>query len=105
MSARSLLVKRLPCLACEWEGFSQPLPTESHHLNTGGLAGQKRRGDEYQIPLCSWHHRGEILDGTRAKDMTMMYGPSLARQSKMFRLRYGTDQELLAKTNAKLEVA
>lgn len=102
MSARSLLVRQLECIACSIEGVAQPFPTESHHLNAGGHAGQKRRGDEFQIPLDAWHHRGQLLPGMGLDAMTHKYGPSLATDSRQFRFSYGTDDQLLALTNRKL---
>ena len=102
MSAHSLQVKRLPCLACEIEDVAQPNPTEAHHLNEGGRAGQKRRGDEFQIPLCQWHHRGVRPVGMSREVMTHLYGPSLALDSKQFRFAYGDDDSLLAITKHKL---
>lgn len=102
MSANSLQVKRLPCLACEIEDVSQPNKTEAHHLNEGGHAGQKRRGDEFQIPLCQWHHRGVRPVGMSREVMTHLYGPSLALDSKQFRFAYGDDDSLLAITKHKL---
>jgi hypothetical protein len=80
------------CVACRKEGFPN-FHYEVHHLNVGGKAGQKRRGHDFTIPLCEWHHRGI---GPCDEDI---YGPSLAKQSKAFRARYGTDDDLLAYTN------
>ena len=94
MSARSLLVKSLPCTACEMDGFPQQSPTEEHHLNQFGLAGKKRLGDDYSIPLCAGHHRGIL---------PLPHGPSLARSSRLFRMTYGNDDVLLAITNDKLK--
>ncbi len=102
MSARSMLVKQLPCCACEIEDVHQPNPTEAHHLNLGGHAGQKRLGDKYQIPLCQWHHRSARPVGMTIDAMTGLYGPSLATDSRQFRFAYGTDDVLLAATNHKL---
>lgn len=102
MSARSPLVRMLPCIACSIEGVPQPFRTESHHLNAGGHAGQKRRGDEYQIPLEAWHHRGQLLPGMTRDQMTHRFGPSLVHDSKQFRFAYGSDDQLLALTNTKL---
>lgn len=98
MSARSLQVKSLPCIACHLDAIPQCTPTEEHHLNLGGKAGQKRLGDEYSIPLCAWHHRGDIGKRT-VRDMNWTYGPSLARASRMFREQYGGDMRLLELTN------
>lgn len=102
MSAHSLQVKRLRCLACEIEDVSQPNKTEAHHLNEGGHAGQKRRGDEFQIPLCQWHHRGVAPRGMNREVMTHLYGPSLAHDSKQFHFSYGRDDDLWATTQSKL---
>lgn len=102
VSERSKLVKMLPCIACEQEGVQQPSPTEAHHLNLGGKAGQKRLGDDFQIPLCAWHHRGEPPRNVTTSESTYTFGPSLARDSKMFRFTYGQDSQLLALTIEKL---
>lgn len=72
---------------------------ELHHLNGGGHHGQKRRGDDFTIPLCVWHHRGLGI----AKLMTAVHGPSWAKGSKPFRAVYGTDDELLALVNSLIE--
>jgi len=72
---------------------------EIHHLNGGGHHGQKRRGDEYTIPLGPWHHRGI----GNAADLTKRGGPSWAKGSKPFREVYGTDAELLALVNELIE--
>lgn len=102
MSAQSMLVKQLECLPCEIEDVDQPFPTESHHLNLGGNAGQVRRGDEFQIPCCGWHHRGLLKPRMSRDGMTHIYGPSLAVDSRQFRLAYGDDDSLLAITKMKL---
>ncbi len=102
MSAHSLQVKRLRCLACEIEDMPQPNSTEAHHQNAGGHAGQKRLGDEYQVPLCGWHHRGVRPVGMSIDAMTRLYGPSLALDSKQFRFAYGSDSHQLAMTRFKL---
>lgn len=104
MSSRSPLILAMPCIACEKEKMAQPSRTEEHHLNTGGRAGQKRRGDDYSIPLCGWHHRGAISPGRTASWMAYFFGPSLARSSKRFRDRYGTDDELLEIVNSRLDM-
>jgi hypothetical protein len=104
VSARSPLVRALPCIACTIEGLPEQCgPTEEHHLNLDGHAGQKRLGDEYSIPLGRYHHRGEPPPGMTAVDAAIKYGPSLARQSRQFRAQYGVDSELLRRTNELLE--
>jgi hypothetical protein len=92
----------LRCLPCEIEDVQQPFPTTEHHLNLGGNAGQKRRGDDYSIPACEWHHQGKLLPGMTRDAMCHLYGPSLAVNSRQFRFAYGSDDSLLQITNAKL---
>lgn len=95
MSKRSPLILALPCIACIIEDCEQPNRTEEHHLNLGGNAGQKRRGDEFSIPLCGWHHRAEPIHDLSKSQMTSACGPSLASNSKDFRAAYGSDDSLL----------
>jgi hypothetical protein len=96
-------LKELGCIACWYERLARPPgPPEIHHLNLGGKAGQKRRGDEFTIPLCAWHHQGRLLPGRTSIDMFALFGPSLARQSRAFRERYGTDDELLSLVNRRI---
>lgn len=100
---RLAAVRAMPCIACQIFGvYNQPFPTEVHHQNLGGKAGQRRLGHMNSVPLCSWHHVGTVTPGVNSITMNALYGPSLARQSKRFRERYGTDDELLARVNALL---
>lgn len=95
-------VKRLGCCAC-WQ-LGQFSPSEVHHLNLGGKAGQKRRGHEFTIPLCPWHHRGDFSAfGSRAI-AERLAGPSFALQSRLFRERFGDDEFLLGLTNDALQI-
>lgn len=102
MSARTPLIHALPCVACVMQNCIQPNRSEEHHLNLDGHAGQKRRGDEYSIPLCGWHHRGEAPIHVTKSGAGLIYGPSLALTSRLFRQRYGSDDALLARTNAQI---
>lgn len=82
----------LGCIACRMlrvNGRS----AEIHHL----LSGNKRRGHEYTIPLCGYHHRG-VTNLSKAQALDA-YGPSLADGSKPFHERFGSDEFLLDKTN------
>ena len=84
------------CICCKAEGLYR-VPVEAHHL----LSGNRRRGHQFSLPLCRWHHRGETM---LTKDQaTQTWGPSLADGSKPFHERYGSDDELLAKTNELLK--
>jgi hypothetical protein len=96
--ARFEKLKRLGCIACHKEDRHAVI-CEIHHLNLGGRAGQKRRGHSFTIPLCAWHHRGAAMPGYYYEALPIALGPSLAKQSKLFHLQYGTDDELLAEVN------
>lgn len=97
-------IKEIGCVACKSFGFySAP---DVHHLNTGGHAGHKRRGDECTIGLCPWHHRGIVPDRFEHAGGARMYlGPSLALLPNKFREVFGSDDELLAKQNRLIEKA
>lgn len=81
---------------------TQPNRTEEHHLNLGGMAGQQRRGDDFSVPLCEYHHRAAPITGWSYSEMRKLFGPSLAKESKAFRETYGSDDDLLLDTNMKL---
>lgn len=98
-------LRSIGCIACRIEGQTDCGPVEIHHLNLGGYAGQKRRGDDYTIPLGKWHHRGVSHWNLHSSVMEQHFGPSLARQSSEFRQRYGTDDELLERVNRMVGVA
>jgi len=91
-------LKEMGCIA-SWIDGRPNVPAEIHHLNLGGKAEQARRGDEFTIPLSTWHHRGEPLPGYTAIQMYEQFGPSLARHSREFRAHYGDDDSLLTKVN------
>ncbi len=101
-------LKELGCIACIKTLGIRALhcgPTEIHHLNLGGKAGQKRLGHDFTIPLGPWHHRAVLALGWTSSESARFYGPSLAKQSKAFRERYGSDGELLAEVNKLIGVA
>lgn len=100
---RMARVRELPCIACQIRGVVQPNKTEAHHCNAGGNAGQKRRGDEFVLPLCQHHHRSVQKLGWTSIEMAEVYGPSLAKSSKRFRASFGTDDELLVMVNKMLD--
>lgn len=97
---RHMKIVELGCIACRKLGFV--VFPEEHHLNEFGHAGQARRGPEFTIGLCRWHHRGEpVLPNTRPSIVTSrtLLGPSLKHESVAFRATFGTDDELLEQTN------
>lgn len=95
---RMARLKDLRCVACRANNHFFWSVTECHHL----LSGNKRRGHAFTIPLCPWHHRGDVGE-FNVKTLEAILGPSLARSSKAFRARYGDDDTLLAATNRLLE--
>lgn len=106
--ARFERIKAMPCTCCTQLGIDQPSMTTAHHLLSGG----RRRGHQFVIPLCEWHHYARPIVVTRSSIeghtdewMTEKYGPSLLIASKRFHEAFGTDNELLAKVNRFLEGA
>jgi len=101
--ARWDLIRTLPCICCSFAGSPYMRvpgqPIEIHHL----LSGARRRGHDFTIGICSWHHRAvpPIQSGSM-ETMTAMYGPSLANGSKPLHAVYGSDDELLALQNQRL---
>lgn len=93
-------LKEMPCVCCRrtnsWAHWGTT--SEVHHL----LSGNKRRGHLFTIPLCPYHHRGEVGVLGRAF-LEKILGPSLALSSKRFHATFGTDDELLELTNRQLE--
>ena len=86
---RDFAIREIGCIACLSDGRGY-VPCEKHHLLTTGLHGNgKRRGEQATVGLCSYHHRGI---GAPVDYL----GPSLAREARAFRARYGSDDALLA---------
>ena len=84
--ARFDAFQRIGCIACRLLGhYSVP---EVHHLKSGN----RRRGHQFTVPLCPAHHRQVGWNEA-------MHGPSLARSPRKFHAMFGTDEELLSKTN------
>lgn len=97
-------VAAMRCIACEREGVSQPWQTEVHHLVDKG-SRKHSGGHDATIPLCAWHHRGLCKENVSGQGMDTLYGPSLARTKRAFVIRYGTERELLATVDGRLERA
>lgn len=95
-------IKSMPCVACQIRGLRGVCgATEAHHL----LSGNRRIGHEATIPLGSWHHRGVRFPGWSIAKMEAAFGPSLALSSKRFRGEFGSDDELLARVNERIQEA
>lgn len=98
------IIHRMPCLACAQEGCSQPSKTEAHHIVDKGYR-KHSGGHQSTLPLCGWHHRGEPISGDSCSEMTAYYGPSMAKNKRSFVKRYGTERELLARTDEVMGIA
>lgn len=97
-AARFMHIRAIGCVACLLSGWFSIDP-EVHHLNAGGLHGGKRRGHDFTIGLCSWHHQGVSQDFSNPERGRMILGPSYKLHKMAFRARYGTDDQLLETTN------
>lgn len=92
-------LQAIGCLACRQRGYYEE-PSDCHHL----LSGHVRRGDEFTIPLCPWHHRGVWNNRFQNRKLAeVLLGPSLALDSTRFRDAFGSDDDLLAMANALIE--
>lgn len=105
--ARLDAIHGLPCCACRLEGVAQPSTTEAHHLVDKGYRIHSG-GHDATIPLCGWHHRGDVhgcqvlCNPPTMANAEKAYGPSLALNKKAFKAKYGTERELLEQTDAEL---
>lgn len=110
-------ILQIGCLCCwlnlQTANFLQTnLPVQIHHLNAGGLHGNERRGHEFTIGLCWWHHMGSFNglpapSGYRGLIWMQLkadiHGPSWAQGSKTFHAFYPSDAELLKIQNELVE--
>lgn len=97
---RFFLIREIGCIACLSRGITRA--AEVHHLTIGGKHGQKRRGHDFTVGLCSWHHRGENAFGSASLG-ELTYGPSYAREPRKFRETFGHDDKLLAEQERLIE--
>lgn len=89
---RFYLIQEIGCIACLMRSMKRA--AEVHHLTVGGRHGQKRRGHDFTIGLCSWHHRGVNAYGNQNLGEST-YGPSYALRPRLFREVFGNDDFLL----------
>lgn len=87
---RFVKMKEAGCILCHENGWPGT-PPEIHHLTDCG----RRRGHDFTIALCPYHHRGVPNEFCSAP----MIGPSVSCGSKVFRAFWGADDELLAYQN------
>lgn len=103
-------IHSMPCCACRLEDVSQPSKTEAHHLVDKGYRIHSG-GHDATLPLCGWHHRGDVrgcqvlCNPPTMANAEKAYGPSLAMNKKAFVAKYGSERELLEQFNAAMEAA
>lgn len=91
---RDFAIREIGCIVCLHRGCGF-MTAEKHHLLTTGKHGTgKRRGEQFTVGLCSYHHRGI---GTPTAER----GPSYAREPRAFRALY-PDEWLLDQQNKRL---
>ena len=100
---RERRAREIGCLCCylnEQQGLAAaPSYDTKQHCNLGGLHGAPNLGERYTFILCAWHHCAILPEGWTTSAATDCFGPSLAKGSKPFRARYGSDEELIALTD------
>lgn len=72
-----------------------------HHITDCG----RRMGNAFVIPLSPWFHRGVVPYGMTERRAYLELGPTLEKHKREFVERFGTELELLAKTNEILRVS
>lgn len=110
--ARLDAIHAMPCIACEMEAerakkrreppLNQPLRTEAHHIVDKGYR-KHSGGHSATLPLCGWHHRGELAYPLSSGEMLFLHGPSLQGHKRAFVATYGTERALLEKVDEKLK--
>jgi hypothetical protein len=91
--------REIGCICCIINGSEQGGATEIHHITRSGFT----QSQDESVALCSWHHRSVCLPYMNSTQMHMKYGPSLAKGSKPFYLRYGNADALIHTQNLKIE--
>jgi len=94
-AARFAKLKALGCVACILNGDPDENEPEIHHY----LSGNKRIGHHATVPLCYWHHNGLPYDEVPTAWFLSELGPSFHKHTRAFRLRYGSDAELIETVN------
>lgn len=96
--ARFDAIQQTGCI-CTLLLHSYGQPCDIHHLTAGG----RRLGHQYTIGLSPWNHRGVTADGLTERQMTIIYGPSLAHGRRPFEAFFGPQSLLLEIQNVVLE--
>jgi hypothetical protein len=68
--------------------------SEAHHIVDKGYR-KHSGGHMATIPMCGWHHRGELVYPMSGDEMLFLYGPPLTFKRR-FVATYGRERILLA---------
>lgn len=68
-------------------------------------SGNIRRGHRFGYCSCDWHHRGIVPTGRTHAWMRAHFGPSKMDGGKLYAAAYGSEDELIARQDAALDVA
>lgn len=94
--ARQDKCRNFGCIACIRDGNVNLCGSdEIHHLTVSG----RTISQDHTIALGQWHHRAICKNGFTSTQMERKFGPSLAKGSKTFHARYGTNDDLLKYQN------
>ena len=86
------------CIACRKLDMGY-MAAEVHHLNVCSQPGRKRRGHDFTIGLCAWHHQAVAFESRNEAGMLDLLGPSWKKHKRKFIETFGTDDELLEYQN------
>lgn len=100
---RFVLMQEVGCVPCIIEGelrgkHRRGEPGDVNHLIYG-----YRRGHDFTVCECPWHHRGILKANLDALAMEVLFGPSRALNKRRFHARYGDDDTLLKRQNHELK--
>ena len=97
-SDRLTSIKESGCILCLLV-TGKTRPCDCHHLT----AGSRRRGHQYTLGFCEYHHRGLIPDGHTKQSISGLLGFSYAWGRRGFQAFFGSDDLLLKIQNLILE--
>ena len=106
LDQRDFAIRDLGCTACSMYGVGYRVMCEKHHLNEGDQPGRKRRGEQFTVGLCQWHHVGKChCTGavTDCPSCRLKHGPSWRHHKREFLDTYGDGDQLLEVQNARIE--
>ena len=96
--SRMAAIKASGCILCLLV-TGKTCPCDVHHLTSGS----RRRGHQYTIGACPWHHRGLVPEFHNKQTASGLMGPSFAHGRRGFEEFFGDDDLLLKIQNLMLE--